>query len=660
MDIKREIDKLRREIEAHNYAYYERDDPTIPDFEYDALMRRLRDLEEQYPEYRAESSPTQRVGGRAAFSPVAHAVPLESLNDVFSAEELRSFDVRCREALGGPVSYVLEPKVDGLSVSLTYLGGSFASGATRGDGVTGEDVTHNLLTIENLPGVLRGQPPDRLVVRGEVYMSREVFADINADREANDLPPFANPRNAAAGSMRQLDPAAAAERRLSLVVFNIQELSGGWPDTHTETLDLLASCGFPVNTHAVFSDMEATYRAVLDLGARRDAYPFEMDGAVIKLNDLAARRTLGSTSRAPRWAIAYKYPPEQKETTLLDILIQVGRTGVLTPKAKLVPVCLAGATVTHATLHNLDFIAEKDIRIGDTVLVQKAGDIIPEILSVKQDKRPEGAEPYVFPQTCPVCGAPAVRDAGEAAVRCTGAACPAQRHRALLHFASRGAMDIDGLGTATASLLLSEGLFASPDDLYRLTPDDLAQLPSFKEKSAANLIDGIARSKSRGLARLLFALGIRHVGQKASQVLAERFGSMAALQEASLEELTSIADIGATTAGSLKRFLDSAQGRSLIEGLQTCGVEMTAPQKSGGEKLSGLVFVLTGTLARQTRTQAAARIVSQGGLVSGSISAKTSYVVAGEKAGGKLAKAKNLGIPVLTEEEFEAMLMEGS
>lgn len=655
MDIRREIETLRAEIRAHNRAYYDNDSPTVSDFEYDALMRRLRELEAAHPELSDGDSPTMRVGGTAAFSPVTHIVPLESLNDVFSLAELTAFDERVRTALEAPVTYVLEPKVDGLSVALTYENGQFVSGATRGDGVTGEDVTHNLLTIQSLPRTLTGHPPVRLVVRGEVYMPKSVFWEINAEREASEQPLLANPRNAAAGSLRQLKPEVAAERRLSIIMFNIQDMSDNWPETHFETLSLLETWGFPVIPRQRHANMDDVSAAIQEMGEHREDYPFDMDGAVVKVDLLSSRRALGSTARAPRWAAAYKYPPEQKETTLLDITIQVGRTGVLTPKAALAPVRLAGTTVTSATLHNLDFIREKDIRIGDTVVAQKAGEIIPEIVSVNLAKRGPDAQPYEFPATCPVCGAPAVREEGESAVRCTGAECPAQLHRNIVHFASRDAMDIEGLGPATVELLLAERLIALPADLYKLTTADLTGLPGLGEKSAQNLLSSLTRSKSRGLARLLYALGIPHVGQKAAQVLSDRFGSLEAIQNAPLEEMTAIRDIGPVIAQSCRRFLDSEQGAHLIRSLTEAGVETTGQKRQVGDKFAGLTFVLTGTLTRHTRDEASAKITAQGGKVSGSVSKKTSFVLAGSDAGSKLTKAQELGVAVIDEDAFEAM-----
>lgn len=619
-------------------------------------MQRLRALEAAYPEEATADSPTVRVSGRAAFSPVRHMVPLESLNDVFSREALVAFDERVRETVATPATYVLEPKVDGLSVALVYQQGRFVSGATRGDGVTGEDVTHNLLTIRSLPKTLSKTPPDRLVVRGEVYMPKEVFRRLNAEREAAEQPLLANPRNAAAGSLRQLDARVAKQRCLAVVVFNIQEMSGAWPETHAETLDLLELWGFPTIPHRTESRMEDIIGAIEDMGEHRDAYPYDMDGAVVKLNNLAARRALGSTARAPRWAVAYKYPPEQKETLLHDIVIQVGRTGVLTPKAILAPVRLAGTTVTYATLHNAEFISSKDIRVGDTVRVQKAGEIIPEIVAVVTEKRPPDVVPYEFPKVCPVCGAVAAQEDGEAAVRCTGAECPAQLARTIAHFASRDAMDIEGLGPATVELLLGEGKITSPADLFGLKLTDLSGLPGLGEKSAENLVRCIDTAKSRGLARLLYAFGIRHVGQKAAQVIAEKFGTMDAIVRADTADLTATRDIGPVIAQSLSRFVNSAQGKHLIDSLRDCGVDMTAATSHAGDMLSGKTFVLTGTLQRHTRERASQMITEQGGKVSGSVSKKTNYVVAGDDAGSKLAKAQALGVTVLTEEEWETLL----
>ena len=568
MDVREEILTLRRQLEHANFLYYVKDAPEISDFEYDALMRRLEELEAAHPEYASPDSPTQHVGGYAlnTFAQVRHQVPLESLQDVFSFDELRAFGARMDGALTQTHDYSVEPKIDGLSMSLEYENGVFVRGATRGDGITGEDVTENLRTLRNLPLTLENAPA-KLIVRGEVYMSHEVFAALNAERELLEQPLLANPRNAAAGSLRQLDPKIAAQRQLDIAVFNLQLAQGRSFTTHTETLDYLRSQHFKVIPYRLLrthSDIMAEIDCLNDTRMER---PFDMDGAVVKLNDLADRETLGSTAKFPRWAIAYKYPPERKTSRILDIVVQVGRTGVLTPKAQLEPVRLAGTTVTFATLHNQDYITQKDIRIGDTVVVQKAGEIIPEIVSVVPGKRPAGAQPYYLPQACPVCGAPVERDEDGAALRCTGAECPAQRLRHLTHFASRNAMDIDGLGPAVMNQLIESGLVKTPADLYDLTPADLKPLERMGDKSAANAVAAIYQSKENDLWRLIFALGIRQVGEKAAKTLAAHFGTMDALLSATEEELTAML----TCLGAEKRsfpkeaFLlrsgDTAEGR---------------------------------------------------------------------------------------------------
>ena len=659
MDVKQEIEALRAEIMEHNRHYYDEDAPVISDFEYDALMRRLEELEAAHPEFYSPTSPTQKVGGTAksTFAPVTHEVPLESLNDVFSFDELREFDERMLAALPQGREYSAEPKIDGLSMSLEYENGVFVRGATRGDGVTGEDVTENLRTVRNLPQKLKNAP-ERLIVRGEVYMSRAVFEELNAERELRGEPLLANPRNAAAGSMRQQNPEVAASRKLDICVFNIQKSVGRDFITHTETLDALREFGFDAVPYTVCHNFEECKAAVEAIGENRGDFPYDIDGAVIKINSLAEREELGSTAKAPRWAAAYKYPPERKESVVKDIVVQVGRTGVLTPKAVVEPVRLAGTTVTNATLHNQDFITEKDIRIGDTVLVQKAGEIIPEIVEVLKDRRPEGTEPYHLPDHCPVCGAPVVRDEDGAHIRCTGAECPAQRLRHLVHFASRDAMDIEGLGPAVVESLVGAGMVQGPGDLYHLDGEEVAKLERMGKKSAENLLAAIEKSKSNDLSRLLFAFGIRQVGQKAAKVLAARFGSLDALMAAGEEELTAVPDIGGITAQSLISWFQSPQSLHLIETLREAGVNLESHEAPAGDKLAGKTFVLTGALERFTRDQAGAMIEAQGGKVSGSVSKKTSYVVAGEAAGSKLRKAQELGIPVLTEEEFLALFEE--
>ena len=622
MDIQEEIQALRRELEQANYEYYVQDNPSMSDYDYDHKLRRLEELEGEHPELITPDSPTQRVGGKPleSFTQVVHKVPLESLQDVFDYDELRQFDQRVKGVVPNAV-YDVEPKVDGLSVALEYENGLFVRGATRGDGQVGEDVTENLRTVKSIP--LRiPDAPSQLIVRGEVYMPKKVFHALNEERERRGEALFANPRNAAAGSLRQLDPKVAASRKLDIAVFNVQE-----------AVDRVAA-----------------------IGENREEFPFDIDGAVIKVNDLSQRETLGSTAKFPRWAAAYKYPPEVKPSKVVDIVIQVGRTGVLTPKAVLEPVRLAGTTVTNATLHNQDFIAEKDVRIGDTVLVRKAGEIIPEILSVVGEKRPEGTVPYVFPTVCPVCGAPVERDEDGAHIRCTGAECPAQLLRNLAHFASRDAMDIEGLGIAVMENLVNAGLVKTPGDLYFLKAEDVEPLERMGKKSAQNLIAAIERSKEQDLSRLLYAFGIRQVGQKAGKILAARFRTLDAIQSAALEELTAVDDIGAITAQSVLDWFASPQSQHLIARLKEAGVNMTAAEQGSDQRFAGMTFVLTGSLEHFTRDQASALIEERGGKSASYVSKKTTYVVAGEAAGSKLRKAQELGIPVLTEEEFQNLL----
>ena len=657
MDETQEILDLRRELEQANYEYYVLDNATMSDYDFDHKLRRLEELEAAHPELASPDSPTQRVGGKVAdgFAEVVHRVPLESLQDVFSLEELQEFGQRVAEALPDGVEYDVEPKVDGLSVALEYENGIFVRGATRGDGLVGEDVTENLKTIRSIPLRLPEALPS-LIVRGEVFMPRQVFEDLNAEAELQGKPLFANPRNAAAGSLRQHDPKIAAQRRLDIRVFNVQWAQGRTFTTHSEALDYLMSQRFKVIPHETCTDMTAAGELIRRMGDERESYPFDIDGAVVKVNDLSDRERLGSTAKFPRWAAAFKYPPEQKESVVEDIVVQVGRTGVLTPKAVIKAVRLAGTTVTNATLHNQDFITEKDIRIGDTVLVQKAGEIIPEIVSVIKEKRPQGTQPYFLPTTCPVCGAPVERDEDGAHIRCTGAECPAQRLRHLVHFASRDAMDIEHLGPAVVEALVGAGLVKGPGDLYHLKAEDVEQLERMGKKSAENLIAAIEKSKSAGLGRLLFAFGIRQVGQKAGKVLAARFGTLDALMAADAETLTAVPDIGAITARSLLEWFRSPQSIHLIETLRAAGVSFQSTEAPAGEALAGKTFVLTGTLEHLGRKEATERIEAQGGKVSGSVSKKTSYVVAGEAAGSKLQKATELGIPVLTEAQLLSML----
>ena len=658
MDYKSEMQTLRDQLNEAGYRYYVLDDPTMEDYEYDRLLRRLEELEAAHPEEITPDSPTQREGGAAleSFTQVEHPVPLESLQDVFSPEEVEEFAQRMDEALE-TVEYSVEPKVDGLSVAMEYRDGVFVQGATRGDGRVGEDVTENLRTIKSIPMTLPDKLP-RLIVRGEVFMPKNVFHKLNRQREDNGEALFANPRNAAAGSLRQLDPKVCAKRLLDIRVFNLQLAEGRGFATHGETLDYIASQGFQTIPHKVLEKAEDVNAEIVRLGGSREELPFDMDGAVVKVNSLSERAVVGSTAKCPRWAIAYKYPPEQKPSKVLDIVVQVGRTGVLTPKVVVEPVRLAGTTVTNATLHNQDFIDEKDIRIGDTVVLQKAGEIIPEVVEVLKDLRPEGTVPYHLPDICPVCGAPVERDEDGAALRCTGAECPAQLHRNLTHFASRDAMDIDGMGPAVMRQLIDTGLVKTPADLYFLSAGQLEDLERMGKKSAQNAVKAIAASKERGLERLLYALGIRQVGQKAGKILAAQFGSFDALAQASEEELTAIDDVGGITAAYIREWLDSPQSKHLIGRLKEAGVSMEAAQQSAGEQFKGMTFVLTGALERFTRDEAAALIEARGGKASGSVSKKTTYVVAGENAGSKLRKANELGIPVLTEDEFADMLAE--
>ena len=655
-EAKEKILALRAEVEEHSRRYYDEDAPTISDFEYDKLMHSLMDLEEAFPEFKEASSPTQHVGGKVSsqFSPVRHEVPLESLMDVFSHEELFAFGERVDKGLESEHTYDVEPKIDGLSIALEYTDGVFVRGATRGDGQTGEDVTENLKTIRSLPRMLDNAPP-RLIVRGEVYMSKETFEQINSEREIRGEALLANPRNAAAGSLRQLDPKVAAERRLDVIVYNIQ-LADREFSTHTETLDALRSYGFDVVPYKSFDNIRDCVEHIEWIGENRESFPYEMDGAVIKLNELRLREVLGSTSKAPRWAVAYKYPPEKKPSRVVDIVVQVGRTGVLTPKAVVEPVRLAGTTVTNATLHNQDFIDKLDVRIGDTVLVQKAGEIIPEVLEVDIKLRPEGTVPFRLPSVCPECGSPVVRDEDGAAMRCTGAECPAQKLRNITHFASKEAMDIDGLGPAVVEALVNASLISSPADLYYLEPQSVASLERMGKKSAENLIAAIEKSKGAGLARLICAFGIRQVGAKAAKVLARHFGSLDALMEATLLELLAVQDIGQITAENIVDYFENPQSRHQIELFREAGLSFTSDEETVDKRFSGMTFVLTGTLPTYTRDEAGAIIEKFGGKVSGSVSKKTTYVLAGEAAGSKLTKAENLGISIIDEEAFLKML----
>ena len=657
MDIQKEIIALRRELEKHNRLYYVEDAPVISDYEYDMLMQKLKALEAEHPELITPDSPTQKVGGAALskFQPVRHQVPLESLTDVFSYDELFAFGERMDAAFGGHQKYSVEPKIDGLSMSLEYENGVFVRGATRGDGITGENVTENLRTVRSLPLHIENAP-ERLIVRGEVYMSKAVFEELNAQRELKGEPLLANPRNAAAGSMRQLDPKVAASRKLDIICFNMQYSSDNKYVSHIQTLDAMREMGFPVVPYKCYENIRDCVERIQWLGENREELPYDMDGAVIKLDSLSQRIALGSTAKAPRWAVAFKYPPEKKESRVLDIVVQVGRTGVLTPKAIVEPVRLAGTTVSAATLHNQDNIDRLDLRIGDTVLLQKAGEIIPEVLSVNLSKRPEGTVPYVMPAYCPECGSPVIRDEDGAALRCTSPECPAQRLRNIAHFASREAMDIEGLGISVCESLINSGMVKDASDLYYLDAQAVAALERMGDKSAANLMRSIENSKEAGLARLLCAFGIRQVGQKAAKVLASHFADLDSLMAAGEEELTAIPDIGGITAGFIINWFSNPQSKDLIEKLRRAGVSFISKEEKKDDRFSGMSFVLTGTLSRFTRDEASAIIESFGGKTSSSVSKKTSCVLAGENAGSKLAKAESLGIKIISEEEFEEMI----
>ncbi len=657
MDAKTEIEKLRNEIEYHNKLYYVDDAPVISDYDYDMLMVRLIKLEEKHPELITPTSPTQRVGGKALsqFTQVRHQVPLESLSDVFSYEELADFGVRMDQALGSDRIFCVEPKVDGLSMSLEYENGYFVRGATRGDGLVGEDVTENLRTVRSLPMHLIDAPA-HLIVRGEVYMSKSVFNELNAIREINGEALLANPRNAAAGSIRQLDPKVAASRKLDIVCFNMQFSDGEPYTTHSETLDAMKHMGFPVIPYKLCGGIDECCERIDCIGQSRSDFAYDIDGAVIKINSLEQRSMLGSTAKFPRWAVAYKYPPEKKESRVTNIVVQVGRTGVLTPKAVIEPVRLAGTMVSNATLHNQDNIDKLDIRIGDTVLVQKAGEIIPEVLSVNKAKRPEGTVPFKMPDICPECGAPVVRDPDGVALRCTSPECPAQRLRNLAHFASREAMDIEGLGISVCQLLISSGLVSSPAELYSLNAQDVETLERMGRKSAENLINAIEKSKRAGLSRLICAFGIRQVGQKAAKTLSAHFGTLDKLMAATEQELTSISDIGGVTAGFITEWFSLPQSQHQIRLLREAGVSFESTETVNDTRFTGLTFVLTGELSGYKRDEAAAIIESFGGKASSSVSKKTSYVLAGENAGSKLKKANDLGITVISEEQFNEMI----
>lgn len=649
--------QLTKELNYHNDRYYNHDDPVISDYEYDAMLRDLENLEAEFPQLVSPTSPTQRVGGNRGekFSPVTHTVPMESLHDSFSADEIRDFDRKVREVVSNPV-YVVEPKFDGLSVSCEYRNGVFSRGSTRGDGVVGEDVTENLMTIKSLPKRLENAPAF-LEVRGEVYMSVETFERIVSEQENNGEKPFKNPRNAAAGSLRQKDARITARRNLDIFVFNIQAVEGETFTNHSQTLDYLTEMGFPTATYYTCETVDEVLEEIDRIDTHRGDLPCDIDGAVVKVNRLSDRALLGSTAKFPRWAEAYKYPPEEKETELLDIEINVGRTGALTPVGIFNPVLLAGTTVSRATLHNEDFIAERDIHIGDTVLIRKAGEIIPEVLSVS--KHAENGIPFAFPEFCPSCGSKIIREEGEAAVRCTNTDCPAQLLRHLIHFVSRDAMDIDGMGPAVLEQLLNQGMIKSFSDLYRLELEPLSQLDRMGIKSAQNLIDAVEKSKSAEIYRLVYALGIRHIGEKAAKLLCEHFLSIDALFTASVEEISAIDGYGAIMAESVADYFSLDATRALIDELRSLGVEMKPLQAKKKEGIFlGKTFVLTGTLPTMSRKEASVLIEQNGGKTSSSVSKKTDYVLAGEEAGSKLTKAQSLGITIISEADLLNMIEE--
>ena len=656
MEPKERMQELTKLLNDAGYRYYVLDDPDMPDFEYDRLLRELEDLEKAHPEFALPDSPTRRVGGQAVntFGEVRHPVPLMSLQDVFSMEELDDFLRRTRQSLP-QAAFSVEPKIDGLSVALEYENGRFVRGATRGDGAVGEDVTENLRTIRSIPMVLENAPA-RLIVRGEVYMPKKTFHELNDALEEAGEKTFANPRNAAAGSLRQKDSRVTAKRKLDILVFNVQLAEGMTFSSHCDTLEYLKSLRFKVIPYKKLSDSDEIRQEVLRINEEREHLPCDIDGAVIKLDNLSDREVLGSTAKFPRWAVAYKYPPEIKPTVVEDIVVQVGRTGVLTPKAVVRPVHLAGTTVTNATLHNQDFISRLDLRIGDTVHIRKAGEIIPEILEVDLSKRPDGTEPYFLPKNCPVCGAPVERDEDGAFLRCTGAECPAQLSRNIAHFVSRDAMDIEGLGTAIVESLIAQGLISSPADIYYLTLEEISGLWKSGTTAAKKLLAAIDASKQQDVSRLIYALGIRQVGAKTGKSLAAAFGSLDQLMEASLEALTAVPDIGDITAKSIYDWFRQPQSRHMIRRLREAGVNFESRRVITDTRFAGKTIVLTGALSRFTREEATEKIELLGGKASGSVSKKTSFVVAGENAGSKERKARELGIPVLTEDEFLEMI----
>lgn len=654
-----QIEALREKVAYYADLYYNKDDPEITDFEYDKLFHQLLDLEEQNPQYYSPTSPTLRVGGSASntFAEVEHKVQMGSLQDIFSFGELRDFDRRVRETIENP-SYVVEPKIDGLSVSLEYRDGVLAVGSTRGNGFTGEDVTENIRTIRSVPLKLPESLP-LLEVRGEVYMPVKSFERVVEAQELAGEQPFKNPRNAAAGSLRQKNPKITARRGLDIFVFNVQQVEGRELASHSDSLDFMKSLGFKViPEYKAYDDIEEVIRDIELIGESRGSYPFGIDGAVVKVNDFAHRELLGSTAKFPRWAIAYKYPPEEKEATLLDIEVQVGRTGAVTPTAVFTPITLAGTTVSRAVLHNQDFIDQLGVAVGDRIMVRKAGEIIPEVLSVTWHD-PDKA-PYKLPETCPSCGAKLIREEGEAAVRCPNFSCPAQLTRSIIHFCSRGAMDIDGMGEVVCRLLIDRGMVKTPADIYRLTEMQLLELPGFAKRKAEKIVAAIRKSKENDLSLLLFGLGLPGIGEKAAKVLAGRFGSLEAVQKAGWEEIAAIDGFGEIMAKDVEGYFQDEHNLALCRELAELGLNTTAAKVETSGELSGLTFVLTGTLPTLSRGEAGAIIEAHGGKTSSSVSKKTSYVLAGEDAGSKLVKANQLGIPVITEEQLLEMTKGGN
>lgn len=654
-EAKNKIQELTEQLNYHNDRYYNQDNPEISDYEYDMMLNQLERLEQEYPQLRKEDSPTNRVGGKASekFSDVVHTVPMESLHDSFSHSELREFDQRVRQTVGD-VEYVVEPKIDGLSVSCEYENGIFVRGSTRGDGTVGEDITENLLTIKSLPKRLK-KPIPFLEVRGEVYMSNSSFLHLVEEQELNDEKPFKNPRNAAAGSLRQKNAKITAKRNLDIFTFNVQQIQGVDLETHKASLDFLAEMGFPVPaSYKLFDNIDDAIESVENIGNTRGKLEYQIDGAVIKVNSFSQRRELGSTAKFPKWAEAYKYPPEEKETTLLDIEVNVGRTGALTPTGIFEPVFLAGTTVSRAVLHNQDFINELDLRIGDRVLIRKAGEIIPEVVSVA--KHNENSKAYVLPSVCPSCGSRVYREEGEAVLRCTNTKCPAQLLRNLIHFVSRDAMNIDGLGEAVLKQLVEKGLVKSPVDLYRLTKEQILTLDKKGDKSADNLLKALENSKENPLYRVIYALGIRHIGNKSAKLLCDSMLTIDNIMSATVEDISSIEGFGGIMAESLAEYFSLEQNIQLVAQLRELGVKMTpVEKKSDNGKFAGKTFVLTGTLPTLKRSEAAKIIEDMGGKTSSSVSKKTDFVVAGDAAGSKLTKAQQLGITIITENRLIEM-----